>query len=101
MLRPSTLAAGLVLVVFVLSNLLSDGFPLRHVKRGGEWHRGYFIKVPGPGEEPREPWTEIDHVPDAWDGTALKANVLIGTSAVLLAAIVGLAVERRRLAEPV
>jgi hypothetical protein len=94
-IRTATIAGGLVLIVFVFSNLLSDGFPLRHVERGGMFQRGYFIKVPGPGEKPRKPWTGRDYVPDKWDEAALTKNVLFGAALALAVGIAVSVIERR------
>jgi hypothetical protein len=87
-IRPSVIAAGLVLATFVLANLLNDGFPLTHVERR-LWGGATMIRSDGKAGE-----TFTVREPDKWDAQALTINVLVGAMLTLAAGIIGSEVGR-------
>ena len=91
MSRLSVSSAGLVLVLFVLTNVMYDGFPLTHVTRPDST----FDHLERMGRQGPVVSLSLSPKSPRWDTRALAINVIVGAELIVGAALAAALIERR------
>jgi hypothetical protein len=90
--RLSVSGAGLVLVLFVLTNVMYDGFPLTHVTRPDPTSGSLPERM---GRRGKVVSLSLSPESSRWDTRALAVNVIVGAELIVGAALAGALIERR------